>query len=74
MPEYEGFFKPKNHSVQHAAVDTFNLGPMRGYWCYSFEGFHQLMKGILSATKFGNVTLRTVDFWRMQFAMFLAGI
>jgi len=73
VPEYKGFYKPKHHDCTHAPHMVFNLGPMRGYWCYSFEGFHQKMKRIAEGSNFRNVTERVVDFWRMRFALFLGG-
>ena len=74
VPELKGFFKPKHHMIQHAPLDTFNLGPMRGFWTYAFEGFHQVMKRAAEGSNFKNVSYRIVDFWRMDFAMRLGGV
>ena len=60
--------------LQHIPVDTFNLGPMRGVWCYSFEGFHQKMKRIAEGSNYKNVSDRIIDFWCMQFALFIGGM
>ena len=31
VPEYKGFFKPKQHFASHASINTLRMGPMRGY-------------------------------------------
>jgi hypothetical protein len=70
VPEFKDFFKPKHHYVAHAPLDILKLGPMRGFWCWSFEGFHQIMKRIAADSNFkGNVCKRIVEVWRFQFGL-----
>jgi hypothetical protein len=65
---YEGFMKPKNHFVTHAARDTLKKGPMRERWCYSYEGFHQRVKHISKGSNWKNPCRRMMRFWCHQFA------
>ena len=70
VPEFKGFFKPKHHYVAHAPLDILKLGPMRGFWCWSFEGFHQVMRRIAADSNFkGNVCKRLLEVWRFQFGL-----
>ena len=65
--EFKGLYKPKHHFLSHACIHIMRLGPMRGYWCYSFEGFHQRIKRICRNSNYKYVSGRLVDFWIMQF-------
>ena len=67
IPEFEGLYKPKHHFLSHVCIHILRLGPMRGYWCYSFEGFHQRIKRICKNANLKNISARLVDFWVMQF-------
>ena len=65
-----GFIKPKHHYVAHAPLDILKLGPIKGFWCWSFEGFHQVMKQIAATSNFkGNVCKHLVEVWRFQFGL-----
>jgi hypothetical protein len=66
---FKGFLKPKHHFSAHASVNTLRMGPMRGYWCYSFEGFHQRVKRIARSSNFFNIAKRVVKFTCMQFGV-----
>ena len=69
VPEFKGFFKPKNHYLAHASLDILKLGPIRGFWCWSFEGFHRVMKHIAADSNFKNVSKRLSRIWRFQFGL-----
>jgi hypothetical protein len=69
VPEFKGFFKPKHHYVAHASLDILKLGPMRGFWCWSFEGFHRVMKAIAHDSNFKNIGKRLTRIWRFQFGL-----
>ena len=71
VKEYGHFYKPKHHFATHAPVNTLRMGPMRGYWCYSFEGFHQRVKRIAKDSNYINICKRVVDFYCMQFGVHL---
>ena len=71
VPEYEGFYKPKHHFATHASINTMQMGPMKGLWCYSFEGFHQRVKRIAEGSNFKNVSKRIIEFFCVQFGMIM---
>ena len=72
VPEFKDLYKPKHHFVSHACMHVVRLGPMRGYWCYSFEGFHQRVKRILRNCNYRNASNRCLKFWCMQFSRIMA--
>ena len=53
----------------HAAVNWLRMGPLRGMWCFSLEGFHQRVKRISKGSNFRNISKRIVYYWCMQFAV-----
>ena len=59
--------KPKQHFIEHLFVDIMRCGPPRGYWCFSFEGFHQKVKKIASGGNFKDVQKRIMTTWAIQF-------
>ena len=67
VPDFHGFDKPKHHSAAHVGPSLLRLGPLREFWCFSFEAFHQRVKHIAKASNFRNVTKRIMRFWCMQF-------
>jgi hypothetical protein len=69
VPAFKRLFKPKHHFTSHVAVNISRMGPMREYWCYSYEGFHQRVKHICKNSSFKNVSKRVMRFWSMQFAL-----
>ena len=69
VPEFKGYFKPKQHFASHASIDTLRMGPLRGYWTYSFEGFHQRVKQIAKDSNYKNVSKRILRYWSVQFGL-----
>ena len=67
-----GYMRPKHHFGSHAAIDILNLGPMPGFWAWSFEGFHQRVKRIMKSSNYKDVGRRIISFFGMQFAMYSA--
>ena len=57
------YVKTKHHFVTHAPVNIMRMGPMSGYHCWSFEGFHQRVKQIGDISNFKNVSKRIVHFF-----------
>jgi hypothetical protein len=73
VPEYQAkggddtkdksHWKPKHHFSQHIPVDMLRLGPARGYWCYSYEGYNKVIKKITKGSNFKNICKRVADVW-----------
>lgn len=63
--------KPKHHFVQHIPLDALMHGPPRGYWCFSFEGMHQVMKRYARGSSFVNVGKRIMGLWTKRVALHL---
>ena len=56
-------WKPKHHFTSHIPVDSLRLGPARGYWCYSYEGYNKVIKKITKGSNFKNICKRVADVW-----------
>ena len=56
-------WKPKHHMTSHIPVDILRLGPARGYWCYSYEGYNKVIKKITRGSNFKNICKRVADVW-----------
>jgi len=67
VPQFKDLKKPKQHFILHLGLDTLRCGPPRGYWCFSFEGFHQRVKRIASGSNFQDVQKRIMTTWAIQF-------
>jgi hypothetical protein len=63
VPEYDGFWKPKHHFVQHTRMDILRYGPPRNVWCMAYEPFNQEIKAIASRSNFKNVLETVGRFW-----------
>jgi len=63
VAEYEGFWKPKHHFLQHTRADILRYGPPRYVWCMAFESFNQEIKAIASRSNFKNVLETVGRFW-----------
>ena len=73
VPEYQekdgdatkdkAHWKPKHHFSQHLPLDMLRLGPARGYWCYSYEGYNKVIKKITKGSNFKNICKRVADVW-----------
>ena len=61
--KFKSHWKPKHHFVQHLPVDMVRLGPARGYWCYSYEGYNKVIKKITKGSNFKNICKRVADMW-----------
>ena len=68
VDEFKGCYKPKHHFASHTFIHILRLGPLRGYWCYSFEGLHQRVKRILRSSNFKSCASRIMKFWCHQFS------
>ena len=52
-----------HHFSQHLPLDMLRLGPARGYWCYSYEGYNKVIKKITKGSNFKNICKRVADVW-----------
>jgi hypothetical protein len=68
VPEYYGLKKPKHHFAQHLAPDVFQYGPPRGYWCFGFESFNQLIKRAACRSNFKNEVVSVMQYWSVKSA------
>ena len=61
------------HFIQHVWVDIVRNGPPRGFWCYSFEVFHQRLNLKMARnSNFKDVSRRIMRLWSLQFGKMLA--
>ena len=63
IPEYNGFWVPKFHFAQHAAMDVLRYGPMRLNWCMMYEAKNQPLKRGCKRSNFHNPAKSTAEFW-----------
>lgn len=52
VPQYEGHFRPKHHFLTHLPLNSFLCGPVRAYWCFSFEAKNQEVKLAVEASNY----------------------
>ena len=63
VPQFKNLFKPKHHFAAHVSVNIERMGPLREYWCYSYEGFHQRVKHIARNSNWQIVSKRIARFF-----------
>ena len=68
VPEYGGLKRPKHHFCAHLPVDTWRHGPLRGVWCFGFEGFNSVIKEGASSSNMKSEVLTTMKYWSMRSA------
>lgn len=68
VPEYAGLKRPKHHFLSHAAMDLWNFGPPRGYWCFGFESFNRVIKEGAQRSNWKSESLSIMQYWSMRFA------
>ena len=68
VPEYHGKARPKHHFLSHLALNIWNYGPPRGYWCFGFEGFNRTIKAGAKRSHFKGETVACMRFWSMRSA------
>ena len=73
VPEYAGLKKPKHHFAQHLGPDIFQYGPPRGYWCFGFEGFNQVIKRAACRSNFKNEVVSVMQYWSVKSARAMMG-
>ena len=74
VPEYNSLKRPKHHFLQHLAVDIWDYGPPRGYWCMGFEGFNKVIKRGAGRSGFKNAGLSIMEYWSVRFVRSLQGL
>ena len=68
VPEYAGLMRPKHHLLTHLARDTWRFGPLRGCWCFGFEGFNKVIKAGAQLSNWKNSTVSVMEYWSMRSA------
>ena len=68
VPEYYGLKRPKHHFATHLALDLWRFGPPRGYWCFGFEHFNQLIKRAARHSNWKNTTVSVMRYWSARSA------
>ena len=69
--EYNGLWKPKHHFETHLPVDLLRFGPLRGYWCMSFEGFNKIVKQATEISNYRSEDMFVLEHWMMKSAKVL---
>ena len=60
--------RPKHHFLQHIAIDVWYYGPMRGYWCFGFEGFNKVIKAGANLSNWKCESRDVLRYWLMKSA------
>ena len=68
VKEYDGLWKPKHHFATHLPVDLLRFGPLRGYWCMSFEGFNKVVKRATEISNYRSEDVFVMEHWMMHSA------
>lgn len=63
VPEFAGLARPKHHFLTHIAMDAWNYGPPRGYWCFGFEGFNRVIKAGAQLSNWKDETMSILRYW-----------
>lgn len=71
VPEYNGLKRPKHHFATHLPLDLWRYGPPRGYWCFGFEHFNQLIKRAAQHSNWKNTTVSVMRYWSARSARVL---
>jgi hypothetical protein len=71
VSEYNGLWKPKHHFETHLPVDLLRFGPLRGYWCMSFEGFNKIVKQATEISNYRSEDMFVLEHWMMKSAKVL---
>ena len=71
VPEYSGLWKPKHHFATHLAVELLRYGPLRGFWCMSFEGFNKVVKQATELSNYRNEDMFVLEHWMVKSAKVL---
>ena len=74
VPEYMGLWKPKHHFATHLAVEVLRAGPLRGFWCMSFEGFNKIVKQATELSNYRNEDIFVMEHWMMKSAKALRAL
>ena len=65
VKEYSGMKRPKHHFLTHMPTDVWMYGPPRGYWCFGFETFNQVIKRGVNRSNFKSPEVSCIRwYWR----------
>lgn len=74
VKEYNGLWKPKHHFMTHLPVDLLRFGPLRGFWCMSFEGFNKIVKQAAEISNYRSEDVFVLEHWMMKSAKKLRSV
>jgi hypothetical protein len=74
VKEYDGLWKPKHHFETHLPVDVLRFGPLRGFWCMSFEGFNKIVKQATELSNYRGEDVFVMMHWVVKSAKMLRGV
>jgi hypothetical protein len=74
VPEYDGLWKPKHHFATHLAVELLRFGPLRGFWCMSFEGFNKIVKQATELSNYRGEDMFVMEHWILKSAKLLSAM
>jgi len=65
VPEWQdaGFEKPKFHPALHLSQSLDEFGPLRGFWCMSFEGYLKLLKPVFKMSNWKDAPTTVASHW-----------
>lgn len=66
VPDYYGRRRPKHHFLSHLAVDIWNWGPPRGFWCFGFESFNRVIKRGARRSNFKHEAMSCMRYWSLS--------
>ena len=71
MPQWQdaGFEKPKFHPALHLAESLDEFGPLRAFWCMSFEGYLKVLKPMFRMCNWKNAPTRVAKHWQTKAVM-----
>lgn len=68
VPQYNGLKRLKHHLLVHMPGDLWRFGPPKGYWCFGFEGFNNIIKAGAEKSNFKDVTTSIMRYWQYRSA------
>ena len=55
-------------------VDLLRFGPLRGFWCMSFEGFNKIVKQATELSNYRGEDVFVMEHWVVKSANKLRGV
>jgi hypothetical protein len=68
VPQYATLKRPKHHLLTHLPNDLWAYGPARGYWCFGFERFNQVIKVGANRSAWRDEATTVMQYWSLRSA------